>query len=270
MSKLKIFYLLLLLSFIFSDHSLSQYKNTNPFNLDFNREVLIITTGSIAAVTAFAIMENIKPFTPEEISLLDPANVSGFDRGAIGPFTKDHTGDVLLYTAYLLPVSFLAYRETKNDILDLSLMYGEVLLLETSITGIVKGTVQRTRPFAYDDETPVEMKTSTDARISFFSGHTSMTAAISFFTAKVFTEYVDDNTAKILIWSGAVLLPAVTAISRVNTHWHFPTDVMAGYVVGALVGYFVPELHKTKVNNGLSIYPSINLNKPMLSLQLKF
>lgn len=270
MSKSKIFYLLLLLSFIFSDRSLSQYKNTNPFNLDFNREVLIIGTGSVAAVTAFAIMENIKPFTPEEIGLLDPANVNSFDRGAIGPYTEDHAGDVLLYTAYLLPISFLAYGETKNDILDLTLMYGEVLLIQTSITGIVKGTVQRTRPFAYDNETPIEKKTSTDARISFFSGHTSMTAAISFFTAKVFTEYIEDNTAKILIWSGAVILPAAVAISRVNTNWHFPTDVMAGYIVGALVGYFIPELHKTKVNDDLSIYPSINLNKPMLSLQLKF
>jgi membrane-associated phospholipid phosphatase len=269
-SKLKIFHLLLLLSFNFSDHSLSQYKNTNPFNLDFNREVFIITTGSVAAVTAFAILENIKPFTPEEIGLLDPSNVNSFDRGAIGPFTEDRAGDALLYTAYLLPISFLAYGETKKDFLDLALIYGEVLLIQASITGIVKGTVQRTRPFAYDDETLMSNKTSTDARISFFSGHTSMTAAISFFTAKVFTEYIENNTAKILIWSGAVLLPAATALMRVNSHWHFPSDVMAGYAIGALVGYLIPELHKTKVNDNLSIYPSINLNKPMLSLQLKF
>jgi len=226
--------------------------------------------GSVAVVTAFVIMENIKPFTPEEISLLNPADVNGFDRGAIGPFTKDRAGDALLYTAYLLPISFLAYGETNKDILDLTLIYGEVLLIQASITGIVKGTVQRTRPFAYDDETPMSNKTSTDARISFFSGHTSMTAAISFFTAKVFTEYIEDNTAKILIWSGAVLLPAAIAVMRVNTHWHFPTDVMAGYAIGALVGYLIPELHKTKDNDNLSIYPSINLNKPALSLQIKF
>lgn len=270
MNTLKFFSLLVLMNLHSLDFSFSQVRNSNPFNLDFNREILIIGTGSVAAVTAFAIMENIKPFTPEEISLLDPANVNSFDRGAIGPYTEDHAGDVLLYTAYLLPISFLAYGETKNDILDLTLMYGEVLLIQASITGIVKGTVQRTRPFAYDDETPIEKKTSTDARISFFSGHASMTAAISFFTAKVFTEYIEDNTAKILIWSGAVLLPAATALMRVNSHWHFPTDVMAGYVVGALVGYFIPELHKTKVNEDLSIYPSINLNKPTLNVQLKF
>jgi membrane-associated phospholipid phosphatase len=99
-----------------------------------------------------------------------------------------------------------------------------------------------------------------------------MTAAISFFTARVATEYVEDNTIRILIWSGAVMLPLVTSVSRVNTHWHFPTDAMAGYAVGALIGYFIPELHKTKSgkNGTMSIYPSINLNKPALCIQIKF
>jgi membrane-associated phospholipid phosphatase len=270
MNKLKFFSFFVLLTFIFIDFSFGQIKSSNPFNLDFNREVVIIGTGAVAVVTAYAIMENIKPFSVEEIGLLDPANVNGFDRGAIGPLTEDHVGDVLLYTSYMLPISFMAYRGTRNDILDLTCIYGELLLIQASINGIVKGTVQRTRPFVYDDETPIDKKTSIDAKISFFSGHTSMTAAISFFTAKVFTEYIDDNTVKILIWSGAAILPAVVAISRVNTHWHFPTDVMAGYAVGALIGYFIPELHKTKVNGNLSIYPSININKPMLSLQIKF
>jgi len=270
MNTLKFFSFIFLLTLISGDLSYSQIKGSKPFNLDFNREVLIIGTGSVAAVTAFAILENIKPFTPEEISLLDPADVNGFDRGAIGPFTEDRAGDVLLYTSYLLPISFLAYGETKNDFLDLALIYGEVLLMQASINGIVKGTVQRTRPFAYDDESPISEKTSTDTRISFFSGHTSMSAAISFFTAKVFTEYIEDNTAKILIWSGAVILPAATALMRINSHWHFPSDVMVGYAVGALVGYLIPELHKTKVMDSLSIYTSINLNKPMLSVQIIF
>jgi membrane-associated phospholipid phosphatase len=270
MNKFTTIPFLFLLVFIFSDFSSCQGKNSRPFNIDFNREAIILGAGTVAAVTAFAILKNNEPFTPEEISLLNPADVNGFDRGAIGPFTEDNAGDVLLYTAYLLPVSFLAYGETNNDFLDLTLMYGEVLLTQASITGIVKGTVQRTRPFAYDDETLMSEKTSTDARISFFSGHTSMTAAISFFTAKVFTEYIKDNTAKILIWTGAALLPAATALSRVNTHWHFPTDVMVGYAIGALVGYLIPELHRTRASDNVSIYPMINFNKPTLSVQIKF
>ncbi len=270
MDKLKVISFFFLLTLLSVDFSFSQVRNSKPFNLNFNRETLIISAGSVVAVAAYVILENIKPLTPEEISLLDPANVNSFDRGAIGPFTEDHAGDVLLYTAYLLPISFLAYGETNNDFLDLALIYGEVLLIQAGINGIVKGAVQRTRPFAYDPETSLEKKQTTDARTSFISGHTSMTAAISFFTASVFSAYLNNDAAEILLWSGAVILPAAVAISRVNTSWHFPTDVMAGYVVGALVGYFIPVLHKTKVNEDLSIYPSINLNKPTLNVQLKF
>jgi membrane-associated phospholipid phosphatase len=265
----KVFLLVLLLSGFF-DFSFGQVKNIKPFNINFTRETIIFGTGAVGAVAAFAILNNVEPLTPQEISLLDPADINGFDRGAIGPFTEDHTGDIILYTAYLLPLTFLTYSETKNDLLDLTLMYGEILLIQASINGIVKGSVMRTRPFVYDDQTPIEEKTSKDARISFFSGHTSMTATVSFFTAKVFTEYIEDNTAKILIWSGAVLLPAVTAISRVNTHWHFPTDVLMGYAVGAFVGFIIPEMHKTKVSDSVSIYPMLNINRPALTVQIKF
>ena len=113
-------------------------------------------------------------------------------------------------------------------------------------------------------------KVTTEARVSFFSGHTTTTAAISFFTAKVFSEYLTDNTAKILIWCGAALYPAVTAFMRVDNHWHFPTDVIAGYVFGALVGYFIPVLHENKANDNISMQAYYDLRRPLLSLQIKF
>lgn len=262
--------LLSLLIFISFNFSFGQTDNTRPFNLDFTREAVLIGTGSAAAVTAFIILGNLQPFTAEEINSLNPADVNGFDKGAIGPFKADNFGDALLYSSYLLPLTFLAYEETNKDFLELALMYGEVLLIQGSINGIVKGTVQRTRPFVYDSETPLNEKTAGRSRLSFFSGHTSITAAISFFTAKVFSEYIEDNTTRILIWSGAALYPAVTALMRVNTHWHFPTDVIVGYAFGALVGYLIPELHKSRINDSISIHPSYNFDKPMLSIQIKF
>lgn len=270
--RIKNITLIFLLLIAFTDFSFCQVKSVKPFNLDFNREAALFGAGAFAVVTAFAVLENLKPLTSEQIELLDRSNVNGFDRGAIGPYKEDHLGDAVLYTSYLIPLSFTFFSETRSDILDLTLMYGQVLLLQASINGIVKGTVQRVRPYVYDDQSPIEDKLTKDARISFFSGHTSMTAAITFFTARVATEYVKSNSVRILIWTGAALLPAVTAVSRVNTHWHFPTDVMTGYVIGALIGCFIPELHKTRPgkNGNLSVYPSMNLDKPALSLQLRF
>jgi membrane-associated phospholipid phosphatase len=36
---------------------------------------------------------------------------------------------------------------------------------------------------------------------------------------------------------------------------HFLTDVIVGYTIGATVGVLVPQLHKKKDGNGLSILP---------------
>lgn len=271
MIRLK-FFTLISLSIFISDFSVAQVKSGKPFEIDFTREAIIFGVGSVASVAGFAILEKVKPLTIDEINSLNPEVVNSFDRDAIGPYQEDVASDVLLLSSYLLPATFLLHRQAKNDLLDLALIYSEVLLIQASINGIVKGSVLRTRPFVYDLQTSLEEKQTIDARISFFSGHTSMTAAISFFTARVFSAYVDDDAAKILIWSGAVILPAVTALSRVNNHWHFPSDVMVGYAVGAAIGYLIPELHRSKANgvSNLSIYPSINLNKPTLSLLLKF
>jgi len=270
MNRFKNFSFLLFLILCSSNLSFCQYKEVKPFHLDFTREAIILGTGTAVAATTYFILKNIQLLTSQEIDLLNPADVNGFDRGAIGPYTEDTPGDVLLYASFLLPASFLAYSDTRNDIWELTVMYAEVLLVQGSINGIVKESVLRTRPFVYDNETAMDEKTTTEARISFYSGHTSICAAASFFTVKVFSEYLTDNTTKILIWSGAAILPAAMAVMRVNSHWHFPTDVIVGYAVGAFVGYIIPELHKTKMGEDVSIYPSIDINRPALSLQLKF
>lgn len=271
LKKLKIITTIFLIILI-PEFSNAQIKTGKPFNIDFTREAVIFVASSVTSVASFTILEKVKPLTIDEINSLNPQDISHLDRNAIGPQTDDHLGNILLYTSYLIPLTFLTYGETKNDFLDLTLIYSEVLLIQASINGIVKGAVQRTRPYVYDSKTPLEEKQTTDARISFFSGHTSMTAAISFFTARIFAGYMDNDAARIIIWSSAAILPAVVAYSRVNTHWHFPTDVITGYAVGALIGYLIPELHKTKSNgNGnLSIYPSMYINKPTLSVLLRF
>lgn len=247
-----------------------QIKPAKPFNIDFTREAVLIGSGAVTGLTAFFILNSTNPLTIQEINSLNQSDVPAFDRGTIGPFSTDYLGDVLHYGSYLLPLTFLAYGNTNEDFWDLALMYGEVLLIQGSINGIVKGVVLRTRPYVYDAGTSLDEKTTTRARISFFSGHTAGTSAVTFFTAKVFTEYIENETVDIIIWSTAALIPAITAYSRVHNHWHFPTDVMAGYALGALVGYFIPELHKNSIGETVSITPSLIPGMSTLNLQIRF
>jgi len=241
-----------------------------PFNVDTDKEIIISATGAAIGVPAIIAMLNTNQLTLDEIDSLNPQDVNAFDRIAIGPYESDVLGDALLYSSFLFPLSFLTYDKTREDFGAVALMYGEAVLLNTSINALVKALTLRNRPYVYDKNSLLEPKFDIEARYSFYSGHTSICAAASFFTAKVFSEYLEDETAKILIWSGAAILPAAMGLMRVNSHWHFPTDVIVGYAFGALVGYFVPELHKSNLGEDVSIYPSIDINRPALSLQIKF
>lgn len=79
---------------------------------------------------------------------------------------------------------------------------------------------------------------------------------MSFFTARVFSDYLSDHDTRVVIWSAAVTYPAVVAILRVQSGQHFPTDVIVGYVTGATIGYIIPELHKAGRSARISIKPS--------------
>ena len=259
---------LFVILFLSNNNSFAQKKD--PFELNLTKETIIITSGAAAGVTALSILLNMDQLKIDEIISLNPLDVNEFDRLAIGPVQDDHLGDAMLFSSYLMPLSFLANDYARKDFGNLVIMYGEVLLINASINGIVKGITKRVRPFAYDRQSPLDEKATVNARLSFYSGHASISAANSFFTASVLNEYLDDNTAKTLIWSAAFLYPAIVSYSRINSHQHFPTDVIVGYIVGAAIGYLIPLIHKrdNDINNNSDI-PAGNLHKPLFGFKVK-
>ena len=124
-----------------------------------------------------------------------------------------------------------------------------ILGLETNIfvetgTDLLKSSIKRTRPYAYNPNFPKEEKYKKNAQKSFISGHASLTAANTFFFAKVFSDYYPNSKWKPLVWTIAVTIPAWTGVERVLAGKHFPSDVISGYIFGAACGYFIPHMHK--------------------------
>ena len=259
-------YVLLIIYLLFSQ-SLAQKKD--PFELTLTKEAILITSGAAAGVTALSILLNMDQLSIDKISALNPLDVNKFDRIAIGTTQDDDLGDGLLFASYLMPFTFLANDDARKDFGNLAIMYGEVLLINASINGIIKGLTKRIRPFAYHKESPLDEKATVNARLSFYSGHVSITAANSFFTATVLNEYLTNKTTKAIIWTAAFLYPAVVGFSRINTHWHFPTDVIVGYIVGAAIGYLIPLIHKRgdEININ-SIDPAGYLHKPLIGFKV--
>jgi len=257
-------FVILLLS---NSNSFTQKKD--PFELTLTKETVLITSGAAAGITALSILLNMEQLKIDEINSLNPIDVNEFDRSAIGPLKDDHLGDALLFSSYLMPLSFLANDDARKNFGNLVIMYGEVLLINASINGIVKGITKRVRPFAYDKQSPLDEKATVNAKLSFYSGHVSISAANSFFTASVLNEYLDNNTTKTLIWTVAFLYPAVVGYSRINSHQHFPTDVIVGYIVGAAIGYLIPLIHKryNDINTNSDI-PAGYLHKPIIGFKI--
>jgi membrane-associated phospholipid phosphatase len=126
-------------------------------------------------------------------------------------------------------------------------IWAETAALTTALTLFTKELAHRNRPYVYSDNFRNNCNGSSvskDATSSFFSGHTSITAASTFFIAMVYTDYHPDSRWKPLVWTGAAILPALTGITRYKAGKHYWTDVITGYAVGALVGTLTPYLHR--------------------------
>ncbi len=149
-----------------------------------------------------------------------------------------------------------------------AVMLGEVYLTQLGINLIVKDAAGRARPYAYNTALEDEIRTDKENSVSFYSGHTSTTAAFSFFAASVFAHYSENITAKRIVWISAATLPAITGLMRIYSGQHFPTDVLVGYAMGAAIGYVIPKLHETR--NRLTFFPAIENDHIGMGFSMRF
>lgn len=231
-------------------------QSPGPYYLNLKRTVLYGGT----AIGTTVLGKHLRNSTPDlMLSDLHIDGVNGFDRIATRQSSKRAAlwSDYTMGAAQVLPTLLLANRKSRRDVLKIGLLYAEVIMINQGLTDIVKSTFRRPRPYVFDENLPPETILRRDDRAAFLSGHTSSTAAASFFFARVFTDYFPDSRLLPYVWSVAAALPAATAYLRVRAGRHYPTDVIAGYALGASVGLLVPALHKKlPANRRLAILPT--------------
>lgn len=240
-----IFFLCFLLScFVGIGQDKDDFKS--PYRLSWTVDVPIITAGVGMGVTYLILDSQTKPLTKTYINNLNRADVWGFDRAATYNWSKPiaTASDVLLYTSFALPFALLADRNIRKDYLKIGLMYWETIAVTGALTSLTKNLLKRPRPFVYNEGVDLHYKQEKDAQYAFFSGHTSVTAAMCFMTAKVFQDYNKGSKAIPWVWATAATIPAVTGILRQQAGKHFWSDVITGYVIGAAIGFLIPELHR--------------------------
>ena len=257
---------LLIFVFTCSLHCLSQsdehmHKHNHIYNWDWNKDGYILGGSFLFWGGSQWLKSNADKITIMDLPLRDPENLWGIDRGATENYSKSSQSlsDIFLYTSFLLPVSHYTGLKCRRQGFVIAGMALETFFINDGITNTLKALTKRFRPFTYNPDVPIEEKLSTGARYSFASGHSSNTAALGFFSAKVFSDLYPDSRWKPVIWSLGVTLPALTGYLRYRAGKHFPTDIISGYILGASVGYLVPHFHKISNDDmALSLIPIPN------------
>jgi undecaprenyl-diphosphatase len=96
---------------------------------------------------------------------------------------------------------------------------------------IIKPMVARIRPF--DVNTNIILLIKAPADFSFPSGHTAAAFSATFSLA----------FGKNKIWIPSAILASLIAFSRLYLYVHYPSDVLAGFILGMLLGFMANVIY---------------------------
>jgi len=219
----------------------------SPYQLKVGKEIGLYSIGLGVIGGGYYAHSKLDPLTAMQIGELRAEGLSSFERWVTTRRSvRSHkTSNVLLHSSNLFPVVLtLADKTMRKDASTIGVFYSQAAMINLGLTALVKATVKRSRPYVYQSELTLEERMTTSARQSFWSGHTSQTATMCFLTARLYADYHPDSKWRPVMWSAAATIPAATGILRMTSGKHFPTDVLAGYVTGAAIGFFLPRLHR--------------------------
>ena len=220
------------------------------FKLDLLTDSVIVGTGvtflgTEILINKFAHLKN----KVWDGSSFDKNDVPSFDRAFMQPFSSglNTAGDIFQFVALLSPAALIA--APMEEWLTIGVMYAETVLATYSLKEFTKSLVNRTRPYMYYDEKPLDLIAKGDWNESFPSGHSALAFSGATFASYVFSKYFSDSPWKYVVMAASYSVATATAIFRVAGGKHFLTDVLAGAAIGTAVGFVVPWLHTLKAGN---------------------
>ncbi len=250
MNKINIFLLILLFPLLL---------NSYIFEVD-KVETLIFISSALAIDLSNNYFDRQLIETPTEIelSLLDKDDVPFFDRIGFQPYssTLKHYSD---YTAYITLGSTLycLYESDMKVIMNNLLVFSEIMIAQSAIAKWTKTLTHRYRPFAYDEDVSYDRKKQRNSQHSFFSMHSSTVFAAA---ASGYYYYYNSYGHNIVMGSLLFGSASATAILRVASAQHFPSDVIVGAIVGSSISYVICKYHQNKKLKLSFGYDSIDLS----------
>jgi membrane-associated phospholipid phosphatase len=193
---------------------------------------------------------------PPDMAKLDREKIFIVDRFAVNfscestAFASDVTCGVCMGIPLVLALSSCNWQTICQDFL----MYTESMLFAQGVAQLSKAIFQRPCPYAYTIAESQTHYLTGEAGRSFFSGHTAAAFCGAVFAGTVFQRRYPESPWVKPLWILGLTTATTTAVLRVTSGNHFPTDVIVGAFVGSLTGWFIPRLYRCKrEEKGLSI-----------------
>lgn len=186
----------------------------------------------------------------------DPTAVNFFDRWVTGSTVDgaSQVSDLLLSGLLLSPLVFAGIDAATSNPSGASAggeRFGQdsLVVMQTYAatylaTNLTKVIVKRLRPFNYDARF-LENRPNGDARVSFPSGHSSMAFASAASLYVLLDQRHPDQGWASAVGVGGFVAATGVATLRVLASKHFPSDVLAGAVLGTTLGLLIPRFHRS-------------------------
>jgi len=190
----------------------------------------------------------------------------GYEKSKLLPWDRPFAGTLndkadvvstLLCGAAVAPVAIalLDWHEGllgRNDVATQILMLSQILGLEAGLNHAARGLAWWPRPLVYNKQENLS-DLSNDMASSFYSGHASGAFAAAVFTGVWYDKTHPDNSNSAWVWAGGMTIATSIAALRVVSGQHYPTDVVAGALMGSLIGYAIPKLHENAANKNSTV-----------------
>jgi membrane-associated phospholipid phosphatase len=243
----------------------------SPYQCSWQKDGTLIGAGSATAAVGLFFYKSVTAPALSEVSQLSGDAVNWFDRSAVNQYSKSaaSASDILYGIAAAAPLFLFTDQSMSNDWRTITLMYIETWSFIGGTSMLSKGLIPRYRPYEYNPNVPQDKKLTSDAKMSFFSNHTTTAFASAVFLSTVYSDYHPNSEWKPYIWAGSLLTASIVGYLRYAAGEHFPTDILVGAVAGSAIGYAIPWMHRTN-NENLSITPGVPHAEYGFSVQVKF
>ncbi|HPY97232.1 MAG TPA: phosphatase PAP2 family protein [Candidatus Cloacimonadota bacterium] len=159
--------------------------------------------------------------------------------------TASLISDALLITELAMPLVLVSEKSLENR-KTYSLLYLQSFAVTNFVSSLTKSITKRKRPYVYNTNLSDEQRTNREATNSFVSGHAANAFMASAFMMKIMYDDKVYRNYQLVIFPVFALGAGATSMLRYSAGKHFPSDIIAGAIVGAACGYIIPELHKKK------------------------